>query len=95
MDITLGDIITWVIVGGFAGSVVGAIAARKKAGYGRIKNFIIGLIGAVIGGVLFKMFPVELPLPEVTITLKDIVSAMIGAFLLLIVIWIIGRKRGG
>ena len=94
MDITLGDIITWIIVGGFAGSIVGAIAARKKAGYGRFKNFAIGLIGAVIGGVLFKLFPVDLPLPQVEITLQDIVYAMIGSLLLLIIIGIFGRKRG-
>ena len=31
---------------------------------------------------------------KVEITLEDIVSAMIGSLLLLIIIWFIGRKRG-
>ena len=52
MDINIGDIIIWILVGGFAGSVVGAIVKGKKTGYGRWKNMSIGLAGAAIGGIL-------------------------------------------
>ena len=94
MDITIGKLVIWVIVGGFAGSVAGAIVKRKKEGYGRWKNFAIGLVGAVIGGVIFSIFKIDLGLGELKITFEDLVSAVLGSFLLLVAIWLIGKKGG-
>jgi uncharacterized membrane protein YeaQ/YmgE (transglycosylase-associated protein family) len=94
MDITIGKLIIWVIVGGFAGSVVGAVVKGKKEGYGRWKNFAIGLVGAVIGGVIFNVFNIDLGLGDLKITFEDLVSALLGSFLCLMVIWMLGKKRG-
>ena len=95
MDINIGDIIVWILVGSFAGSVVGAIVKRKKAGYGRWKNMAIGLAGAAIGGILFKLFRIDLGLADLAISFQDIISALLGSFLLLLILWIIQKKRGG
>lgn len=94
MDINIGDIIIWILVGGFAGSVVGAIVKRKKQGYGRWKNFLIGLAGAAIGGVVFKLFRIDLGLADLAISLQDVIAAILGCFLLLLILWIINKKRG-
>jgi uncharacterized membrane protein YeaQ/YmgE (transglycosylase-associated protein family) len=93
MSITIGDIFVWIIVGGFAGSVASAIVKRKKAGYGRLKNFGIGMAGAIIGWVLFKIFNIDFGLGDIAITFDDLLSALIGSFLLLLIIWIIQKRR--
>ena len=93
MNISIGEVIIWIIVGGFAGSVVGAIVTRKREGYGRWKNLGIGLVGAVIGGVLFKLFKIDLGFGELRITFEDILSAMLSSFILLVAIWMIGKRQ--
>ena len=92
--ITIGKLIIWIIVGGFAGSVVGAVVRGKREGYGKWKNFGIGLVGAVIGSVIFHVFRIDLGLENFAITFEDVVSALLGSFLLLLVMWVIGKKKG-
>jgi uncharacterized membrane protein YeaQ/YmgE (transglycosylase-associated protein family) len=93
MNISIGELIIWIIVGGFAGSVVGAVAKGKKQGYGKWKNFAIGLVGAVIGGVIFNLFNIDLGLGDLKITFEDLISALLGSFLLLVGMWIVGKKK--
>ena len=93
MNISPGELIIWIIVGGFAGSVVGAVAKGKKQGYGKWKNFAIGLVGAVIGGVIFNLFNINLGLGDLKITFEDLISALLGSFLLLVGMWIVGKKK--
>ena len=95
MDINIGDIIIWILVGGFVGSVVGSIVKRSKEGYGRWKNMAIGLAGAAIGGLLFKVFRIDLGFANLAISFQDIISALLGSFLLLLILWFIQKKRGG
>ena len=93
MEFSVGKLIIWIIVGGFAGSVVGAIAKGKRAGYGRWKNFAIGLVGAVIGGAIFSFFKIDLGLGDLAITFEDLVFALLGSFLLLLAMWMLGKKK--
>jgi uncharacterized membrane protein YeaQ/YmgE (transglycosylase-associated protein family) len=46
----LGQIVVWIIVGGFAGTLAGRAITLKKEGLGRWTNLLIGMAGAVIGG---------------------------------------------
>ena len=94
MEFTIGDLFVWIIIGGFAGSVAGAIVKRKKEGYGRWKNFGIGLVGAMIGGIIYKVIQVDFGLGEVSVSAADLVWALLGSFLLVLVLWIIQKKRG-
>lgn len=94
MDITISELIVWLVVGGIAGSLIGALVKGKKEGYGRWKNFAIGLVGAVIGGVIFNLFKIDLGLGDIKITVEDLISALAGSLLLIIVMWFIGKKKG-
>ncbi len=94
MNITLPELVTWLIVGGLAGSLVGMVVKRKKEGFGHWINLGIGLVGAVIGGVLFNLFNVDLGLGEFKVTLEDLISALAGSLLLLVIIWLVTKYRG-
>jgi len=94
MEFTIGDLFVWIIIGGFAGSVAGAIVKRKKEGYGRWKNFGIGMVGAMIGGIIYKVIGVDFGLGDVSVSAADLVWALLGSFLLVLVLWFIQKKRG-
>jgi uncharacterized membrane protein YeaQ/YmgE (transglycosylase-associated protein family) len=83
MNITLADLLVWMIVGMIAGSLAGAAVKRAKEGFGRYVNLGIGLIGALIGGFLFDLLRIDFGLANVAISLKDIVSAFVGSLLFL------------
>lgn len=94
MNFTLDEIITWLIVGALAGSLAGMIVTRRKEGFGGLTNLGVGLVGAILGGTLFKLFHIQLGLlGAVTITLQDVVAGLVGALLFLIIIWWVQRYR--
>jgi uncharacterized membrane protein YeaQ/YmgE (transglycosylase-associated protein family) len=82
----VGQIIVWIIVGGFAGTLAGRAVTFKKEGLGRWTNFLVGMIGAVIGGELFKLFRINFGLGELKVTFEDLIAAFIGS-LLVILLW--------
>ena len=87
MNITLADLLVWVVVGMIAGSLAGVVVKRKKEGFGRYVNLGIGLVGALIGGFLFDLLRIDLGLQNVTISLQDIVSAFTGSLLFLMALF--------
>jgi uncharacterized membrane protein YeaQ/YmgE (transglycosylase-associated protein family) len=84
----IADVITWLIVGGLAGSLAGMLIKRRKEGFGYLANLGIGLVGAMIGGLLFKLFRIDLGLlSQITISLQEIVAGVLGALLFLAILW--------
>ena len=76
MKFNLDEVIAWLIVGALAGSLAGMIVKRHRAGFGRIINLAVGLIGAVIGGVVFKIIHINLGLlGSITITSEEVVES--------------------
>ena len=91
MNVTVTQIIVWLIVGALAGSLTGAIVMRKRAGFGRYINLGIGLVGALIGGFLFHLLNIDLGLEDLSIRFEDLVSAFVGSLIFLIVVWLVRR----
>ena len=91
MDISVGQIVVWLIVGALAGSLVGLVVRRKKEGFGRWSNLGVGLVGAVIGGTVFDLFNIDLGLGEVKITFEDLISAFAGSLVFLAMLWYIRK----
>ena len=74
------SIIGWMILG----LIFGLVASRAvhKQGRARIPDIIVGIAGAVLGGLLFKEFAAE----SVTrLSLYSMLAAIIGAILVLLV----------
>ncbi len=86
MSITMDQVIVWVIIGILAGSLAGMLVKRSKKGFGHFSNLLIGLIGALIGGFLFDLFHINLGLGKVTISVEDLVAALAGSILFLVVL---------
>lgn len=50
------SIIVWIVIGGLAGWAAGAI---MKSEGGLLRNIIVGIVGAIIGGFLMSFFGAE------------------------------------
>jgi uncharacterized membrane protein YeaQ/YmgE (transglycosylase-associated protein family) len=84
------SIIAWIILGLIAGFVGSKIV--NKRGEGLIRDILLGVIGAVVGGWLFHMFGAA----GVTgLNLYSLVVAVIGAIVVLVVYHAIFGKRTG
>jgi uncharacterized membrane protein YeaQ/YmgE (transglycosylase-associated protein family) len=82
----LGQIIVWIIVGGFAGTLAGRAVTFKREGLGRLTNLLVGMIGAAIGGGLFKLLRINFGLGELKVSFEDLIAAFLGS-LLVIFLW--------
>jgi uncharacterized membrane protein YeaQ/YmgE (transglycosylase-associated protein family) len=95
MNIYADDVITWLIVGALAGSLAGMLVKRHSAGFGRLLNLAIGLVGALIGGVLFKVCHIDLGVVRgIRVTSEDVVEAFVGSLILISAVWFVGKLRG-
>lgn len=77
---TLNSIIIWIIVGGVAGLLAEWLIGGVHTGC--IGTVIIGILGAFIGGWLFR----ELGISIGTGIINNIITAFVGAAVLLLVI---------
>jgi uncharacterized membrane protein YeaQ/YmgE (transglycosylase-associated protein family) len=85
----IGQVIVWLIVGGLAGTLAGRLVTLKKEGLGRWTNLGVGLVGALIGGGLFKVLDINLGLGEIKITFEDLIAAFLGSLLFIVVWWLV------
>ena len=90
---TIGELIVWLVVGALAGSVTGLLVKRQREGFGRLGNLGVGLSGALIGGLLFNLFRIDLGLAEVSISLEDLIAALAGSLLFLGAVRLIRRTK--
>lgn len=91
MDLTLGQFIVWLIIGGLAGTVAARVVTFKKEGLGRITNLGVGMLGALIGGLIFNIFNIDLGLGDLKVTFEDLIAAFLGSLLLIIVWWAVRK----
>ena len=89
----IGQIIVWIIVGGFAGTFGGRIVTMKKEGLGRWMNLLVGMAGAVIGGEVFRIFKIDFGLGQLKVTFEDLIAAFLGSLLVILILRIIARTR--
>ena len=82
------DLLTWCIVGLVAGVLASLVMGGT--GYGLIGDIIIGIVGAFVGGWLFRQLGVTAPFGGLAGT---IFVAFIGAVVLLFVLKLL-RGRG-
>jgi uncharacterized membrane protein YeaQ/YmgE (transglycosylase-associated protein family) len=84
---SIDQVIVWIVVGLIGGALAGALMTWERGGYGLWRNLALGLAGAVIGGLLFRVFGIWPGLDKIAISLRDIVSAVVGSLLVLAALW--------
>ena len=85
---SINQIVVWIIIGLLGGSLAGLIITRERKGFGILRNLGVGLVGALVGGLVFRLFKIFPGLEEIAISLRDVVAALIGSLLVLALIWL-------
>ena len=92
--VSLSQFVVWIIVGLLGGSIAGLIIRRERKGFGVWRNLALGLVGALVGGLLFWLLELFPELDRVRISLRDVVAAVVGSFLVLGALWLWQRLKG-
>jgi uncharacterized membrane protein YeaQ/YmgE (transglycosylase-associated protein family) len=83
-------ILSWIIVGLIAGWLAGELV--RGAGYGILGDIIVGIVGALLGGFLASaLFGIAEPLKG--INLGTILVALLGAFVLIVILRLVRGAR--
>ena len=80
------DLITWLVVG----LVAGVLASLVVGGVGLIGDIVVGIVGAFVGGWIFRKLGVATPfsgLPGIIFT------AFVGAVVLLLILHLVAKRR--
>ncbi len=91
MDLTLGQFVVWLIIGGLSGTLAARVMTLRKEGLGRVTNLGVGMVGALIGGIIFNVFNIDLGLGDLKVTFEDLIAAFLGSLLLIAVWWLVRR----
>lgn len=90
MTITLGQLLVWLIIGALVGTLVGRLVSNRKRGFGWVNNLVLGIAGALVGGILFDLLDITIG-GDIVLTFTDFVAAFVGALLILGVLWVVRR----
>jgi uncharacterized membrane protein YeaQ/YmgE (transglycosylase-associated protein family) len=92
MNVAIDQVVVWIIVGLIAGSLTGLVIKRDRKGFGFLTNLGLGLAGALIGGLLFRLLGILPNLDKIAISLRDVISAVLGSLIVLVILWFRGDK---
>lgn len=71
------------------GLVAGWIASLILGGGGLLRNLVVGVIGALVGGYVLKLANLSLPIQNAW--LNDLITAIIGSVIVIVIARIIAR----
>ena len=71
------------------GLVAGWIASLILGGGGLLRNLVVGVIGALVGGYVLKLAHVALPIDNAWV--NDLATAVIGSIIVIVIARIIAR----
>ena len=90
---SIDQLAVWIVVGLIGGGLAGRMITWERGGFGLFRNLVLGLAGAVIGGLLFRLFDIVPALDKVAVSLRDIVAAVVGSLIVLTILWLMRRAR--
>ncbi len=96
MEIGVPHLVVWIIVGILAGTLTGMVVKGDRRGFGVLRNLGLGMAGALLGGILFRVFRLFPNLDKFSVSMRDLISALIGSLIVLLILWVWQRlpKRG-
>ncbi len=87
MDLTINDVLSLIIIGTLAGSMAGMLLTRKKEGFGKLANIGLGLVGAILGGLVVRLFKIDIGLGQIVLRWEDLIAALIACL-----VFFMGRR---
>ena len=88
---SVGELVALLIVGALAGTAAAAVTGKRKKESGEwLRNTIIGILGAFVGGFIFRALNVNIP-ESLSISLGDLIVAFIGAVLVIVLVDVLRR----
>jgi uncharacterized membrane protein YeaQ/YmgE (transglycosylase-associated protein family) len=90
---TISQLIVWIVVGLIGGSLSGSLITWERKGFGLFRNLAVGLAGALVGGLIFRLLGLLPGLDKYAISLRDVVAAVVGSMLVLIAFWFWQRSK--
>ena len=85
---TLETLVIWIVIGLIAGWLASTLVG---GGFGLVGDIIVGVVGAFVGGWLFRALNVRVPFGGIA---GSIFVAFIGATVLLLLLRLVSRGRG-
>ncbi|QXD22593.1 GlsB/YeaQ/YmgE family stress response membrane protein [Opitutia bacterium ISCC 51] len=83
----LEQLFVTLLIGAIAGWLAGQLT--KGGGFGIIKNIILGIVGAVVGGCLFGLIGISIGGEWI----GPIITASVGALVLIFVVGLVTKKK--
>jgi uncharacterized membrane protein YeaQ/YmgE (transglycosylase-associated protein family) len=90
---SVSQLVVWIVVGLIGGGLASRLITWDREGFGNFRNLGLGLVGALLGGWLFRLFNLLPGLDKVSVSLRDIVAAVAGSLIILAAIWLVRRYR--
>jgi uncharacterized membrane protein YeaQ/YmgE (transglycosylase-associated protein family) len=85
---SIHQLIVWIVVGLIGGGLASRLITWDREGFGYFRNLGLGLIGALVGGFLFRLFRWLPNLDKISVSLRDIVAAVVGSLIVLTALWL-------
>ena len=63
------------------------VVKRERKGFGLAVNLALGSLGAIVGGILFRLFRILPTLDSISVSVRDLLSAFFGSLLVLAALW--------
>jgi uncharacterized membrane protein YeaQ/YmgE (transglycosylase-associated protein family) len=80
------QLLVWVVVGAVAGTLTSMLFYRKPSPTTDLSTLGLGLLGALVGRLLFDLLRVSLNLPALIISVDDVIAALIGSVIVLMLV---------
>lgn len=90
---SIGQVIVWIAIGLIGGSLAGFLSKGDRRGFGVAQNLLLGLLGAIVGGFLFRIFGLFETLDKYAISLRDVAAAVVGSLIVLALYWYFRRSK--
>jgi len=90
---SVSQLVVWIVVGLIGGSLASRLITWDREGFGNFRNLGLGLVGALLGGWLFRLLNLLPGLDKVSVSLRDIVAAVAGSLIILAAIWLVRSYR--
>jgi uncharacterized membrane protein YeaQ/YmgE (transglycosylase-associated protein family) len=82
---TRDEVVAWIIMGVLVAGVAGMMTSLRSTGLGTLGRLALGLIGALLGGMLVRTVNLDFAWGSATIRYEELLASLLGAIVLVLV----------